>query len=73
MTESQQNATRNRRILLRELPTDKLAPEHFEQDEVALPVPGAGELLLRTLILSQDAANRAWMQGATHRSTSARR
>ena len=65
---TQQSADRNRRILLRELPTDKLAPEHFQQDEAPVPAPGAGELLIRTLVLSQDAANRAWMQGATYRS-----
>lgn len=63
-----QNTTRNRRILLSELPTDKLTAEHFRMDEAPIPAPGAGEVLIRTLILSQDAANRAWMQGATYRS-----
>jgi len=58
----------NRRILLSEIPTGKLSEEHFTQDEVALTSPGDGEVLVRTLILSQDAANRAWMQGATYRS-----
>ena len=58
----------NRRILLSEIPTGKLTEEHFTQDEVALTPPGEGEVLVRTLILSQDAANRAWMQGATYRS-----
>ena len=58
----------NRRILLSEIPTGKLTEEHFTQDEVALTSPGEGEVLVRTLILSQDAANRAWMQGATYRS-----
>lgn len=68
MTATVQNTTRNRRILIRELPSDKLTLEHFESDEVPIPAPGAGELLIRTLVLSQDAANRAWMQGATYRS-----
>ncbi|MEE4360864.1 MAG: NADP-dependent oxidoreductase [Pseudomonadales bacterium] len=58
---------RNRRVLLRELPSDKLAPEHFAMDEVDAPDPGAGQVLVRTILLSQDAANRAWMQGATYR------
>ena len=58
----------NRRILLSEIPTGKLTEEHFTQDEVELTSPGEGEVLVRTLILSQDAANRAWMQGATYRS-----
>ena len=59
--------TTNKRILIRELPTGKLQPEHFAMDEVTLTAPGDGEVLVRTLILSQDAANRAWMQGATYR------
>tara|TARA_B100000809_G_scaffold260398_1_gene307271 strand:+ start:2168 stop:3184 length:1017 start_codon:yes stop_codon:yes gene_type:complete len=58
----------NRRILLSEIPTGKLTEEHFTQDEIDLTSPGEGEVLVRTLILSQDAANRAWMQGATYRS-----
>ncbi|MEM1434472.1 MAG: NADP-dependent oxidoreductase [Pseudomonadota bacterium] len=68
MAETAQNTTRNRRILIRELPSDKLTHEHFVSDEVPIPAPGAGEVLIRTLVLSQDAANRAWMQGATYRS-----
>ena len=58
----------NRRILLSEIPTGKLTQEHFTQDEIELTSPGEDEVLVRTLILSQDAANRAWMQGATYRS-----
>ena len=57
----------NRRILIRELPTGKLAPDNFEMDEQPIAAPGAGEVLIRTILLSQDAANRAWMQGATYR------
>jgi len=59
--------TTNRRILLSEIPTGKLSQEHFSQDEVEVPSPGENEVLVKTLILSQDAANRAWMQGATYR------
>lgn len=59
--------TKNRRILLSELPSGKLAEEHFTEDEVAIEAPGSGEVLVKTLLLSQDAANRAWMQGATYR------
>jgi hypothetical protein len=32
-----------------------------------MPVPGDAQVLVRTILLSQDAANRAWMQGATYR------
>jgi NADPH-dependent curcumin reductase CurA len=58
---------RNRRILIRELPKGKLTPEHFAMDEAEVPDPGPGQVLVRTILLSQDAANRAWMQGATYR------
>ena len=59
--------TANRRILIRELPTGNLEESHFEMDTTDLPVPGEGQVLIRTILLSQDAANRAWMQGATYR------
>ena len=59
----------NRQILLDRLPQgDKLGPEHFRLTESARPSPGEGEVLLRTRYISLDAANRAWMQGATYRS-----
>lgn len=58
---------RNRRILIRELPKGPLGPEHFETDEADIPEPGPGQVLVRVILLSQDAANRAWMQGATYR------
>jgi NADPH-dependent curcumin reductase CurA len=59
----------NRQILLAELPqAAKLAPEHFRLTEGEIPAPGEGEALLRTKYVSLDAANRAWMQGATYRS-----
>lgn len=60
--------TRNRRILLTDIPKGKLTEEHFSHDEVDVVSPGENEVLVKTLILSQDAANRAWMQGATYRS-----
>jgi len=60
-------ATNNRQILLVETPKGKLSPEHFKMQEAPLPVANDGELLLRVKIISLDAANRAWMQGATYR------
>jgi NADPH-dependent curcumin reductase CurA len=59
--------TVNRQILLVEKPTGKLAPEHFGMTEGAVPEPGDGEALLRVRYISLDAANRAWMHGATYR------
>ena len=59
--------TINRQIILTETPQGTLTSEHFELKEVAMPVPAENEVLLRTLLMSIDAANRAWMQGATYR------
>jgi len=62
------SAKANRQILLAEKPTGKLTPEHFRMVEGAIPEPKDGEVLLRVRYISLDAANRAWMQGATYRS-----
>jgi len=61
------SATINRQILLVEKPSGKLGPEHFRMIEGAVPEPKDGEALLRVRYISLDAANRAWMQGATYR------
>jgi len=57
----------NRQILLVEKPTGKLGPQHFRMTEGAIPEPRDGEALLRVRYISLDAANRAWMHGATYR------
>jgi NADPH-dependent curcumin reductase CurA len=57
----------NRQILLVEKPTGKLGPEHFKMSDGAIPEPRDGEALLRVRYISLDAANRAWMHGATYR------
>src|SRR6202008_1643018 len=57
----------NRQILLVEKPTGKLGPEHFKMFNAAIPEPRDGEALLRVRYISLDAANRAWMHGATYR------
>jgi NADPH-dependent curcumin reductase CurA len=57
----------NRQILLAETPKGKLGQEHFRLTEAAIPGPKEGEVLLRIRLISLDAANRAWMQGATYR------
>ena len=61
------SATVNRQILLVEKPKGKLGPEHFKLINSAVPEPKDGEVLLRTRLISLDAANRAWMHGATYR------
>jgi hypothetical protein len=60
-------ASSNRQILLAEVPKGKLGPEHFKLAQAPMPVPREGEVLLRVRLISLDAANRAWMQGATYR------
>jgi NADPH-dependent curcumin reductase CurA len=57
----------NTQIVLVERPTGKLQESHFEIRQGPMPVPGDAQVLVRTILLSQDAANRAWMQGATYR------
>jgi len=59
--------TINRQVLLVEKPAGKLGPEHFKMSEAAIPEPKDGEALLRVRYISLDAANRAWMHGATYR------
>ncbi len=58
----------NRQILLVGKPVGKLGPEHFRLVEAPLPEPKDGEALVRVRLISLDAANRAWMHGATYRS-----
>ncbi|MBP5053917.1 NADP-dependent oxidoreductase [Pseudomonas chlororaphis] len=57
----------NRQIFLADIPQGKLGHEHFVIREADRPCPAEGEVLLRTLYISLDAASRAWMQGATYR------
>jgi NADPH-dependent curcumin reductase CurA len=59
---------RNQQILLGEVPKSKLGAEHFKLAESEVPKPAEGEVLVRVRLISLDAANRAWMQGATYRS-----
>jgi len=54
-------------IVIRELPTTNLRADHFETRTAAMPTIEDGQLLVRTILMSLDAANRAWMQGATYR------
>ncbi len=57
----------NRQIHVAELPAGELTPDHFAMQEAEMPTPGDGQVLLRTILMSIDAANRSWMQGATYR------
>lgn len=56
-----QSETRNRRIVLAARPAGAPTTGDFRLDEAPLPVPGEGELLLRTTYLSLDPYMRAMM------------
>ncbi len=57
----------NTQILLVRRPDGPLRDDHFEIRQAPIPSPAEGEVLVRTILLSQDAANRAWMQGPTYK------
>jgi NADPH-dependent curcumin reductase CurA len=61
------SASKNRQLILKEVPKGKLTPEHFQLRESEIPQPGEEELLVKVRYISIDAANRAWMQGTTYR------
>ncbi|MDX1732784.1 MAG: NADP-dependent oxidoreductase [Halioglobus sp.] len=53
----------NRQWLLKERPTGMVGPEHFERVDSPLPQPdlGAGQVLMKTLVLGFDPAMRGWL------------
>lgn len=51
----------NLEIVLSRRPEGRLTPDHFEARPGPVREPGHGEVLVRTLYLSIDPANRAWM------------
>ncbi|MEP3947767.1 NADP-dependent oxidoreductase [Ascidiaceihabitans sp.] len=57
----------NRQIIVSQLPQGTLTADHFALQDAEMPVAGEGEVLLRTILMSIDAANRSWMQGVTYR------
>ena len=57
----------NRQIVVAELPKGALTPDNFKLTEADMPTLAEGEVLLRVILMSIDAANRSWMQGATYR------
>ncbi len=59
--------TLNKQIMLDRKPSGKLTVDCFRTQSSPVADPGPGEVLCRTLLLSLDPANRAWMQGATYR------
>src|ERR1700733_4492375 len=51
----------NRRWILNSRPTGKLTGEEFRWNEAPIPEPADGQMLIRTLWLSVDPAQRIWM------------
>lgn len=60
-------AAKNREITLTATPHGKLSADQFALADAPMPEPGDGEVLVKVLYISIDAANRAWMQGRTYR------
>lgn len=58
----------NTQVLLTERPSGKLETSNFTIRDGDMPTIDDGEVLVRSVLLSIDAANRAWMQGATYKS-----
>ncbi|MEL7368339.1 MAG: NADP-dependent oxidoreductase [Myxococcota bacterium] len=59
--------TDNLQILLKEAPTGTLMESHFESKTAPMPTIEDGQILVRTVLISLDAAMRAWMRGPTYR------
>ncbi|MCX8227972.1 MAG: NADP-dependent oxidoreductase [Sulfitobacter sp.] len=57
----------NKQIVIAELPTNALTPAHFKETTVDMPTAGDGQVVLKVILMSIDAANRSWMKGATYR------
>ncbi len=53
----------NCQIFLVERPLGALQAHHFKRVESVVPDLAAGQILVRTILISIDAANRGWMQG----------
>ena len=54
----------NRRVLLAQRPDGLVREEDFSHDEVPVPEPGDGEVLVRTEWLGIDATVRTWLSKA---------
>ena len=58
----------NKQWIYARKPVAEVGPDNFDLRETAMPSPKAGEVLVRSTLLSIDPASRAWMQGTTYRS-----
>lgn len=51
----------NRQWVLKTRPPGLVGPEHFDLKDTAIPEPGEGELLVKTLYFSFDPTQRGWL------------
>lgn len=56
--------TVNRQVLIDSLPDGKLTTDNYRIEENAVPTPGDGEILCRTLVVTIAAGSRAGLQGS---------
>ena len=59
--------SKNRQWILNARPVGKLPGEEFVWNEASIPRPSDGQMLLRTLWLSVDPAQRIWMARNTYK------
>src|SRR5262245_16009375 len=59
--------SKNRQWLYAKQPAGKIGKDTFQWNEASMPSLREGEALVKTRMLSLDAANRAWMMGKTYR------
>ena len=57
----------NTQVIIKELPQGELTHDHFDVRKGEMPTCADDGLVVKTILMSIDAANRAWMQGATYR------
>lgn len=57
----------NTQVIIKELPQGELTQDLFEVRNGEMPTCAADGLVVKNILMSIDAANRAWMQGATYR------
>jgi hypothetical protein len=58
----------NKQWIYARKPVAEVGLDNFDLRETEMPEPKAGEVLVRSMLLSLDPASRAWMQGTTYRS-----
>ncbi len=54
----------NRQMVIAGIPTDRLHVSHYKMREAPMPEPEAGQVLLRTLLISMDPVSRTRITGA---------